>query len=141
MNKPTIYLAGKMSGLDFNTMNNWRKRAKYLLELNSDKPLHIINPVDFYNFEMDRNTYTEKEIKEFDLWAVKRSDLILVELINPDSIGTAIEIYEAHDNQGTPVIGFGNGDIHPWMKLCLTKHHKTLEEAVEHIVDFYLPNL
>lgn len=141
MSKPTIYLAGKMSGLDFDTMNNWRQRARFLLNLKSDKPLNIINPVDYYNFEMDRSTYTDKEVKNFDLWAVKRSDLILVELDNPDSIGTAIEIHMAHDEWRIPVIGFGNGDIHPWMKLCLTKHCETLEEAVEHIVDFYLPNI
>ena len=70
MSKPTIYLAGKMSGLDFDTMNNWRQRARFLLNLKSGKPLNIINPVDYYNFEMDRSTYTDKEIKNFDLWAV-----------------------------------------------------------------------
>ena len=49
-----IYLAGKMSGLSFEEMYNWREDAKSrLLSMsnNAGYRLTVINPVDFYNFE------------------------------------------------------------------------------------------
>lgn len=148
MNKPTIYLAGAMSGVSYEEYMIWRNDAAKLLQSKSDKSLHIINPGEYYNFEMNEGTYTEHEVKYFDLYCVKHSDLVLVNLTYHDSIGTAIEIHEAHDNWGIPVIGFCPNDtrhkvypMHPWMKLSLTKECKTLEAAVDYICEFYLPNL
>lgn len=49
-----IYLGGKMSGLSFEEMNNWRQVAKEKLisaAQTSGYYVYIINPVDFYNFE------------------------------------------------------------------------------------------
>jgi len=144
MSKPIIYLAGKMSGLSFDEMNNWRKEITALLKDKTDtsKPLNIINPVHYYNFEMDRSTYTDKEVMEFDLWAVRNSKLIIVNFDYPDSIGTAIELYEATQKQ-IPVIAYGglDVDVHPWIKQCVTKWCETMEDVVEYIVDFYLPNI
>lgn len=143
MNKKfTVYEAGKMSGLTLEQMNNWRIEATELLNLYSNNRIHTINPVDYYNFEMDRNTYTDKEVMEFDLQMVKHSNLILVNLEYPDTIGTAIELFASARIWDIPVIGFGIDKIdpHPWMKLCLTKTCKTLEEVVIYIVEYYLPN-
>ena len=148
-----IWLAGKMSGLTFDQMNAWRINATRLLRIASDNKIQTINPCDYYNFKMSPNTYTENEVMEFDLHMVKASDLILVNLENPNSIGTAIELYYAHDILNKPVIGYGLNETnlchplnetnlcHPWMKLCLTKECKTLEQAIDYIVNFYLPNL
>jgi nucleoside 2-deoxyribosyltransferase len=140
MNKPKIYLAGKMAGLTFEEMNTWRQQITNMLQYNTDKPLHIENPCDYYNFERDRSTYTDKEVKEFDLWLVKNCDLVIVNLDFPDSIGTAIELHMASEWK-IPVIGFGKTEVHPWMELCLTKRCKTMLDAVEYVIDFYLPNL
>ena len=52
--KLKIYLAGKMGGLSFDEMNNWRKKLKQeiLREAGvSGYQVKVINPVDFYNFE------------------------------------------------------------------------------------------
>ena len=141
MSKPKIYLAGKMQGLSLEDMNGWRQQITNLLLMKTDKSLHIENPVNYYNFEMDRSQYTDKEVKEFDLWLVKNCDLVIVNLDYPDSIGTAIEIHMASAEWGIPVIGFGTREVHPWMELSLTKRCKTMEEAVQYIFDFYLPNL
>jgi nucleoside 2-deoxyribosyltransferase len=140
MRKPKIYLAGKMSGLTFEEMNTWRLKAKELFE-EYELDVHLENPCDYYNFELDPDTYTEKEVKKFDLWLVKNCDIVLVDLVHPNSIGTAIEIHEAHDNWKIPVISFGNAVAHPWMNLSIDKRCNTLEDAVEHIIDFYLPNI
>lgn len=138
INKPKCYLGGKMQGLSFALMNDWRVDAASLMKEN----YHTINPCDYYNYEIDRSSYTDLEVKEFDLAMVRNSDIVLVNLEYPDSIGTAIELHMAHDVWGIPVIGYG-GDrdsVHPWMQLRLTKWCKTLEDAVDYIDKFYLPN-
>jgi nucleoside 2-deoxyribosyltransferase len=145
MSKFKVYLAGKMSGLTFEQMNDWREKAKTSLSYWDKRTIetHTENPCDYYNFELDRSTYTEKEVKEFDLWLVKNCDLVLVNLEHPDSIGTAIELHMAQEWK-IPVIAFGKPikgkELHPWMDLCITKKCKTLLDAVEHIGMFYLPN-
>lgn len=141
MKKFKVYLCGKMSGLTFEAMNNWRVEATKLLNEEIFVPIHTINPVDFYNFEMNPNSYTENEIKKFDLHMVKASDLILVNLDFPDSIGTAMELCMAHDVWDKPVIGFGENKSHPWMELCVSKRCDSLKEAVRYIANFYLPNM
>lgn len=140
MSKIKCYLAGKMSGLNFETMNNWRRKAKSLLEYYE---IQTINPVDFYNFEMDRKDYTDKEVKEFDLLAIKLSSIVLVNLEYPDTIGTAIELHMAQE-WGIPVIAFGRTKerpVHPWMDLCITKECDTMADAINHIMGFYAPIL
>lgn len=139
MKKFKIYLAGKMSGLTFEEMNLWRVKASMMLKGYSD--VHIENPCHYYNFEFVPTTFTDKECKEFDLWLVKNSDLILVNLDFPNSIGTAIEMELGSRIWNKPVIAFGHlVDIHPWMKEAVTKHCETMEEAIEYIFNFYLPN-
>ena len=140
MNKIKIYLAGKMSGLSFEEMNSWRNEAIKLLS-KTEYPIHTENPCDFYNFEMPTGSYTESEVKKFDLWLVENCDVVLVNLDYPDSIGTAIELHMAHDVWNKPVIAFGTAKNHPWIELSITKRCNTLEEAVEHITYFYLSNI
>ena len=139
MSKFKIYLAGQMTGLTFAEMNGWREEATKLLTSASDK-IHIANPCLYYNFEIDPTSFTDYECKVFDLWLVENCDLVLVNLNYPKSIGTAIEM-ELASRWNKPVIAFGTReDVHPWMKLCVTKWCKTMEEAVEHILIFYVPN-
>ncbi len=143
MTKMKAYLAGKMSGLTFEEMNNWRVEASKMLIEKSNNRIHVINPCSYYNFQMDKDTYTEKEVMKFDLNMVKQSNIILVNLKHPDTIGTAIELFGSSEIWDIPVIGFGETikyPCHPWMKLCLTKECKVLEDAVDYIIDFYLPN-
>jgi len=141
MNKFKIYLAGKMNGLTFEQMNTWREEVTKLFDRYFNS-IYTINPCHYYNFNLDPETYTEKEVKEFDLHMVRNCDLVLVNLDYPDSIGTAIECHEAHDNWHIPVVAFGgeNAFVHPWLDLSITKRCKTLEEAVEYIIEFYAVN-
>lgn len=137
-----IYLGSKISGLSFDDMNTWRVKAKQLF---SDDNVNAINPVEFYNFEMikqadNRARITPKEIMRFDLWLVENADLILVNLNHQGSIGTAIEVYRA-SQLGIPVIGFGTVENHEWVECCVDTRFDTLEEAIEHIKIFYLPNI
>ena len=98
-----------------------KDQAKTLFELKTDVAIHCINPVNFYNFEMDKSTYTEREVKEFDLYQVKNSNLVLVNLDYPNSIGTALELECASRFWNIPVIGFGTEINHPWIELSINK--------------------
>lgn len=143
MRKFKTYLAGRMSGLSLEQMNSWREEATQLLKDKSNNMIHTENPCHFYNFERDPSTYTEKEVKEFDLHLVKNCDLVLVNLNFADSIGTAIELHMAHDVWNVPVIAVRNkgNKSHPWIDLSVTKFCETLEDAVDHIIEFYLPHV
>ena len=64
-----IYLAGKMGGLTFDEMNNWRKKLK--LEILRQAGISgcqvlVINPIDFYNFE-EKRYQSEEEVEDYDL--------------------------------------------------------------------------
>ncbi len=137
MRKFKCYLAGALSGLTTEQANTWRLKASQLL-YETGYPIMVVNPVNFYNFDVDPTTYTEREVMDFDLYQVRDSDLILVNLDFPNSIGTAIEMFYAHDILKIPVVSFGTMQNHPWIQCCVNKHCETLEEAVEYIQDFYL---
>lgn len=138
MNKFKIYLAGALSGIKTEIANQWRLKASQLL-YETGHPLMVVNPVNFYNFTLEPDTYTEREVMDFDLYQVRDSDLLLVNLDFPNSIGTAIEMFYAHDILRIPVVAFGTMQNHPWITCCVNKQCETLEEAVEYIKDFYLP--
>jgi len=135
MRKPKVYLAGAMSGLTLEEMNQWRLMANSSLKDNFE----TINPCDYYNLMFDTDTYSELEVKKFDLWAVKHSDIILVNLDCPNSIGTAIELQMAFDVWHKPVIAYGgnNAFVHPWILLSITKRCNKLKEAVTYINEYY----
>ena len=84
MREMKVYLAGKMSGLTFEEMNNWRSRLKNILNSIAEYrgyKLNVINPVNFYNFESDRQQ-SEREVKEYDLAHVLSRDIVIVNLGN-----------------------------------------------------------
>lgn len=140
-----IYLAGKMNGLSFKEMNDWRDEVLHkLLRLSEmyDAKLDVINPVMYYNFEEKRHQ-TEIEIEEFDLAHVISSDIIIVNLNGlKDSIGTIIELHDAHYHRKIPVIAFGSrelyDDLHPWIKNDITRVENDIDEMLDYIQDFYL---
>jgi nucleoside 2-deoxyribosyltransferase len=135
VHKTKVYLAGAVSDVSHEEANTWRKKAKHLLDVFN---IFSINPVDFYSANSDPLTHTDKEIMDFDLAACLASDIILVNLDFPDSIGTAIEAFFSYRIEKKPVIGFGNNlNVHPWLKECLSKRCSTMEEAIEYIASYY----
>lgn len=140
MNKVRIYLSGGMGALSFEEQSKWRQQVINAINFNYDceKKPYFFNPVNYYNFEEVRYR-SEREVMEFDLNALRNSDLIVVNFNDPKSIGTAMELMLAKE-RNIPVIGFGvNGQtIHPWLLECCTRVCDNLREAVEHIVEFYL---
>lgn len=140
MNNFTIYLAGAMTGLSYKAMTSWRIKIKQELLKSSVKNLIVINPVDYYNFSYPQHD-TEREVMEYDLWRLKSSDLIIVNFNKPDSIGTAMELICAKENN-IPVIGLYEDnyytEVHPWLKECCNKVLFTMQDLINYVSEFYL---
>ena len=140
-----IYLAGAMNGLTFNEMNAWRKKAKEKLLNSADLCNYnaiVINPVDFYNYEVDIHQ-SDKEVEDYDLALATSSDLLLVDIRGLDhSIGTIIEIHDCNFHRHIPVIVFGDielyENLHPWIRRDITRFEYTIDDAINYISDFYM---
>ena len=140
-----IYLAGKMSGLTFEEMSEWRNETLVKLynaaKFNGAK-INVIHPVMYYNF-VEKRHQSEIEVEEFDLAHVISSDIIIVNLDGlSSSIGTIIELHDAHYHHRIPVIAFGNkglyDNLHPWVKNDITRVEDNIDDVVAYIRDFYL---
>lgn len=140
-----IYLAGKMSGLTFDEMNEWRKELKRKLLAASEYAgynVTVVNPVDYYNFE-DIKYQSEREVEDYDLAHVVSSDIVIVNVKGLDSSdGTKIELHDANYHNRIPVIALDESykccDLHPWIKRDITRVEHTMENLVQYIKDFYM---
>lgn len=139
-----IYLSGGMSGLTMEEQNNWRSAIKQELFKHIDdcyKPsieLHIFNPVDHFNY-FEKDYKSKREVMEYNLTALRNSDLVLVNFNAPNSIGTAFEVAIAKD-RGIPVIGLNESgtELHPWLVEGCTRMCDTLKELIKYTKEFYL---
>lgn len=140
-----IYEAGKMGGLTFSQMNDWRVELKdKLLNIAEDVgyKLLVVNPVDFYNFEEQRHQ-SEEEIEDYDLAHVLSSNIIVVNLDGlSTSDGTKFELHDGNYNHRIPVIAFGNkklyDNLHPWIKRDITRVEQCIDDVVQYIKEFYM---
>lgn len=144
-NKLTIYLAGKMSDLTKDEYMKWRGLLTSELSDTANingANIQIINPATYFDFDnMDR--HLEKEAMQFDLNMVRQSDIVIANVDGiSDSIGTAIEVYEAN-RLNIPVIaytysGVVNDTIHPWIQECLSTVQMTVYELIDYVRDYYM---
>lgn len=129
-----------MSGLSFEEQSKWRQQFKDAITYNyeTEKKVHFFDPTQYYNFEENRHK-SEFEIMEFDLNALRKSDLIIVNFNQPSSIGTAMELMLAKE-LNIPIIGLNKDkkEIHPWLECCCNRMCDDMRELVTHIVEFYL---
>lgn len=135
-----IYLSGGMGNLSWEEQTKWRRNASDAIEFNHDyekKPI-FFDPTRYYNFEEERQK-SEAEIMEFDLYNLRRSDLVIVNINDAKSLGTMSELILAHELH-IPVIGWVSTDepVHPWIECCVTRMCDNMREVVEHVVEFYL---
>lgn len=134
-----------MSGLSYKDMTTWRLQAKKLIKkvsFDTNYKPEVINPVDYFNFETPPRYQSDREVMNYDLHHVETSDLIVVNLSQLNSsIGTIIELYRAYQ-LGIPVIAFGYmteyDHLHSWIKCCITRVEKNLENVANYIYEFYM---
>ena len=133
-----IYLAGAMSGLSKEQRNNWRISVKRAI-FNYNSKIQAINPCEYYDMDMDKDSYTEKEVKKFDLYQVRTSNIIIVNITHPNSIGTAMELQVASD-LNIPIIAFGTPSVpvHPWILETIDKFCADIEDIINYVTQYYL---
>lgn len=134
-----IYLSGGMGNLDWEEQSVWRSKViEEIKNRDREKSVNFFNPVNYYNFKEKRQK-TEYEVMEFDLNALRHSDLILVNFNDPNSLGTCAELAIAYEMK-IPIVGVNeNGHkLHPWLECFCGRICDNLEEAVSYIVEFYL---
>ena len=135
-----VYLSGGMGSLSFEEQSKWRKQIINEIEINchcEKKPV-FFNPVDYYNFTEVRYK-SEKEVMEFDLNALRNSDLVIVNFNDPKSLGTCAELAIAYDMK-IPIIGINenNQELHPWLNEFVMRMCNDVREAVDYTVEFFL---
>ena len=137
-----IYLSGAMSGISWEEQTKWRQQIKNAIKFgdyNYEKSVTFFDPTQYYNFE-EKHQKSEKEVMEFDLYHLRNSDLVVVNLSNngDKSIGTSMELMLAKELR-IPVIAFGGDkETHPWILETCSRMCNNMRGCVEHIVDFYL---
>ena len=136
-----IYLSGGMGSLDLEEQSKWRKQVINAIlfgDYHWEKKPIFFNPVDYYNFT-DVRYKSEREVVEFDLNALRHSDLVIVNFNDPKSFGTCAELAIAYEMR-IPIIGINKDkvELHPWLVEFTTRMCDDIREAVSHVVDFYL---
>ena len=141
MENVRIYLSGAMMGTSWEEQTKWRRQIQDAIRFGDydyEKKPSFFDPTQYFNYE-EKLHKSEREIFEFELDALRKSDLVIVNLRNSGSIGTAMELAIAKELR-IPVVAFGVGDneVHPWILECCTRVCDSMGELVQYIVDFYL---
>lgn len=136
-----IYLSGGMSNLSLEEQSKWRSQIVNAIKFGDydyEKKASFFNPIQYFNFEEARYE-SELEVMNFDLNALRKSDLIVVNFNNPNSIGTAMELMLAYEMR-IPILGLNKDkkELHPWLECCCDRIFDDMRQLVEYIVDFYL---
>lgn len=133
--KQRIYLAGGMTAFVDNEDEafGWRTDIKDAL---ADECI-VVNPVDHFWF--DDKDITDREAMNFDLFEVRRSDLIIMNFNDPKSLGTMAELGIAHERR-IPVIGLNEhkNDLHPWQIEMTERIFTDREDMLSYIRFHYL---
>lgn len=139
-----IYLSGGMSGLTYLDQVKWRYKITELIYHKTQKyditpePMFFIPP-EYYN-PQDNLHKTEREVMEFDLHRLRKSDLVIVNFNVPNSIGTAMELMLARELR-IPIVGLledENVNLHPWLVECCGRIFSNLEKLSDYVVQYYL---
>lgn len=136
-----IYLSGGMGSLSWEEQSKWRKQIIDAIKYGDydyEKKPYFFNPVDYYNFQEVRYN-TQREVMEFDLSALRKSDLVIVNFNDAESLGTCAELAIAYEMK-IPIIGINkdNKVLHPWLNEFVLKMCNNIREAVEYTVEFFL---
>lgn len=139
-----IYLSGgmmKFGNDNFDEGNKWREYCRQALEnCECDYKVKCFNPNFYFSFKSDAPEYSsETEVMRFDLYNLRKADLIIVNYNDKKSLGTTSEVAIAYD-RGIPIIALNedNGELHPWMKCMPERIFDNIDKMLDYIEDFYL---
>ena len=126
--------------MSFEEQSKWRNQIRDAIKYNydCDKQPVIFDPVKYFNFTEKRHR-SEREVMEFDLNAVRNSDLIIVNFNDPKSLGTCAELAVAYEMK-IPILGLNKDgiELHPWLECYCNRIFDDMKSLVEYTVEFYL---
>lgn len=139
-----IYLAGAMSGIDWNEANEWRDDfIEYYYNQELSTELEIFNPCNYVSCTEDENGMSESDNEDmlFDLYNLRNSDIMVVNWDN-DSIGTSIEIGVAKENN-IPILVYCTDierlqKMHPWVKNSALRVFTNLYDMLRYLDMFWI---
>lgn len=147
MQKTTVYLAGGITGLSKEEATQWRNLAKDLLNSYGGGRFRCFSPTDHYSIFVDGNNINERAAMNYDLYRLRRSDVVLINMNNPRSLGTMAEISLAYELK-IPMVAYRDNNpskvsvdkIHPWQECMIDEWFPSLGEAVDFIINNYHPD-
>lgn len=130
-----------MSSFSFEEQYTWRNQIIEAVKWNYDSKTKnpiFFNPVNYYSLQNQLHN-NHREAMEFNLNALRNSNLVIVNFNEPNSLGTCAELAIAYEMR-IPIIGINkdNKELHPWLTCFTNKMCKNLKEAVSYVVEFYL---
>lgn len=143
MDRIKLYLAGGMTGIKFEEYYEWRAEIERILD-EASEAYYIkyantcFNPADHYNFHTKTEYDTEKEVMEYDLNNLRKSDYVVCNFNVPESLGTMSELAIAYDRR-IPIYGIAKDPhlLHPWQYEMVTKFFPSIED----FCDYYINNI
>jgi nucleoside 2-deoxyribosyltransferase len=134
MNRPRVYLAGKMDGLTRAQMGFWRGQAKRILE---GCGFDCLDPTALSSCNYKPS---DREIVDNNKFHIRNCTIVLAELDHEEaSIGTIGEIIFARE-LGKPVIAWGTAKRvinNPWVTEHTTIICEDMGDAVDYIITNY----
>ena len=109
----------------------------------------FLNDADLYNIiafnpvnhieELNPYKMNEKQAMDYDLNMLRNSDLVIVNLNNPKSIGTACELTLAYEKR-IPILGLNEDgqEIHPWVENFCSKIFDNWEAMITYFIEHYV---
>lgn len=143
MNNFVIYLAGAMTNVAFDEQLKWRSKVSDAFKTAYNSGMFSKKPVCFsppYYYPIEQNFHlTEREAFEFDMNALRKSDLVIVNFSRLDSIGTAMELSVAKELK-IPVVGWQSceGTLHPWLNECTMRMCPSMKDAIDYVATYFL---
>jgi nucleoside 2-deoxyribosyltransferase len=139
MKKTKIYMIGPMDGCDNSIITPWRDKTKDFFKTYDN--VMLLDPT--------RRPHdcglSHREIYQLDLQDVKDCDLALADIrfFNRESTGSACELFYCSEILKKPVIGWLTPDrkaphIRLFMNQIVTRQFENLDDALDHIVAYYL---
>lgn len=134
-----IYLAGPMTGLSFHDQIDWRNDFTDMIQdRRAVERILVFNPCLAYS-PSDNRHKTEKEVMRYEIYNLKKADVVVANLTGQSSIGTCMEVAVAHEH-GIPIVGLYKDaePLHPWLNECCTRVCDSMDELIEYIADYYI---
>lgn len=145
MKEYKIYTAGKMAGLSFGEMMDWREKIHKLIKMKADSKIKFIHPPNYFlpGYYPKEN---EGKVKEWDINQVRNSDIVIVNLDGVNSsAGTHFELsmvdaINSMTDRHIFVVSVGEEEngLHPWIADSIHYRAKSFEDAAEYIVTYLL---